>query len=584
MSGSGLNTATLLLLLMVVTLVTLGVRRVRLPYEVVLVAVGLVMAITPGAPHAQVTHELILTVFLPVLLFHGAYTLSLAELRSSLRLVAFLALPGVVATAGLVGLALHFLAGLSWPLSLLFGTIVAATDPVSVLAIFREVGAPRKLTTIVNSESLFNDGTALVLFTIVLGIALHGSFSFFDSLTRLLVVIGGSVLLGGAIGLGGARILNGIDDALAETSITLILAYGGYLLADQLTLSGPLETVTAGLLLATRGEQVMSPSTRLQAGATWEFLDYLVNSLLFLLMGMAVRGVAITPGEHLGSRIIGPIVVALLAVAASRIVVVAFTARLMAIMRKPLPRGWDLVLVWAGLRGAVSLAAALSLPSTLPGHDTLLVLTFGVVLFTLLVQGLTIEPLLNMLHLIERRPRADADPAAAFTREQQALTGGSRDVEAVQIADLHGFAPALLTLIQHARPLDPADPSASEHLAAIARLLGCDPELLGAAMDAWRKHGLGLALRAYRDRHQLSDADLAAYLQVTEHGLALLYQSPFPEPSGNASTEAVTRLADSVECNPERLAAALADAEQRQMPPALHEAAAAEPAMPAPDR
>jgi CPA1 family monovalent cation:H+ antiporter len=401
MVAGGPDVATFMGLLVVATLVAIAVRRIRLPYEVALVLTGLVLAFVPGMPTVTLTHQVILTVFLPVLLFHGAYNLSLNELRASLRLVSFLALPGVLATAGLVGLGLHLLAGLSWTSALLFGSIVAATDPVSVLAIFGQLGAPRRLTTIVSGESLFNDGTALVLFALLLELAQGGQTTVLAGVGRLLLVIGGSLGLGAVVGLVGARVLHQVDDALVETSITLIMAYGGYLLADHLTLSGPLETVVAGILLSTRGDEVMSPTTRLEAGATWEFLDFLANSLLFLLMGLAIRTAALAPGAHLGQRVFWPLVVAVTAVVLARFVVVMGTARAMSISSQPLPNGWCPVLVWAGLRGAVSLAAALSLTSGVRDHDLLVVLTFGVVLFTLLVQGLTIAPLLRWLGLAD---------------------------------------------------------------------------------------------------------------------------------------------------------------------------------------
>jgi CPA1 family monovalent cation:H+ antiporter len=412
MAAEGPDVATFIGLLVVATLVAAVLHRIRLPYEVALVLTGLGLAFIPGAPSIILTHQVILTVFLPVLLFHGAYNLPLDELRASFRLVSFLALPGVLATAGLVGLALHLAAGLSWTSALLFGTIVAATDPVSVLAIFGQLGAPRRLTTIVSGESLFNDGTALVLFAILLDLAQGGHLTLLDGLGRLVLVICGSLGLGAAVGLLGAQVLRQVDDALLETSITLIMAYGGYLLADHLALSGPLETVVAGILLSTRGERVMSSTTRLQARATWDFLDFLANSLLFLLMGLAARSVALTPGEHLGQSLIWPLVVALVAVALARTLVVVGIGRVMALLGPPLPAGWGPVLGWAGLRGAVSLAAALSVPGEVADHDLLVILTFGVVLFTLLVQGLTIGPLLRRLGLVEMAPAAaEAEPA-----------------------------------------------------------------------------------------------------------------------------------------------------------------------------
>ncbi|HWE61521.1 MAG TPA: sodium:proton antiporter [Chloroflexota bacterium] len=404
MTTSDPNVPAFIGLLMVVAVVAAMVRVVRLPYEVALVAAGLVISLTPNAPQITITPSVILTVFLPVLLFHGAYNLPFPEFRAHLAAIAILALPGVLITAGLVGGILHLLAGLSWSVALLFGAIVAATDPVSVLSIFGQVRAPAALAAIVNGESLFNDGTALVLFTQALAVVEGARVAPFHMAGQIVVVIVGSLALGAVVGLGGARILSRIDDALLETTITFIMAYGGYLLADHLTLSGPLETVTAGILLGTRGENVMCEDTRMQARATWEFLDFLANSLVFLLMGMSVRGVGnlvaegtVKPWAAVGSAI-GAVVV-------SRLIVVALTNGLLRALRRPLPERWNLVLAWVGLRGAVSLAAVLSLPAGVPDRDLLRILTFGVVLFTLLAQGLTIKPLLHRLDLANEEQR-----------------------------------------------------------------------------------------------------------------------------------------------------------------------------------
>jgi CPA1 family monovalent cation:H+ antiporter len=402
--AQGPDVSTFLALVTVVVAVAIAVRQVRLPYEIALVLAGLVMAVIPGVPYVELTHTAILTVFLPVLLFHAAYNLELSDLRANITPVAILALPGVLGVACLVGLALHILAGLSWSSALLFGAIVGATDPISVLAIFHTVGAPARLTGIVSGESLFNDGMALVLFSLLLDAATGGHFNALSGLLTVLVVLFGSAVLGAVVGLLGARLLSHMDDALVEITITLMMAYGGFLLAEHVGLSGALETVVAGLLLGTRGERVMSAATRQQAHATWEFLDFLANSLLFLLMGLAVRPIVEHSGTYLGSHLWGTLLVALLAVLLARTAMVMLTGWVLALTRRPLAKGWRLVLVWAGLRGAVSLAAVLSLPEQLPDRELLLSLTFGVVLFTLLVQGLTMQPLLARLRLAGRAP------------------------------------------------------------------------------------------------------------------------------------------------------------------------------------
>jgi CPA1 family monovalent cation:H+ antiporter len=403
------NVVLLLELVVAAAIVAGAVRYIRIPYTVALVLVGLVLALLPNTPTVVLTPGVILTVFLPVLLFYGAYNLDVREVRANFAPIALLALPGVVLTAGLVGAAMHWAAGLSWTDGLLLGTIVAATDPVAVLAIFREVGAPRGLEVIVTGESLFNDGTALVFYSTMLAIALGQTTSPAATVEQFFISVVGALVLGVAVGVLGSAILARIDDALLETTITLIMAYGGYLLAERLGISGPLETVTAGMFLGVSGHRVMSPTTRLEAGATWEFMDFLANSLLFLLVGLELRQIANVTIGHLGLAVVAPVVVLLVAVILSRTIVVAVVARILSLPRlsrtaratyvEPLRRRWQLVLIWAGLRGAVALAAALSLPATLPARDLLIALTFSVVLFTLLAQGLTTRPLLDRLGL-----------------------------------------------------------------------------------------------------------------------------------------------------------------------------------------
>jgi len=376
-------------LLIAVAVVAVAVRFVNVPYSVALVLTGLALALAPNAPSVQLTPAVILTVFLPVLLFHGAYNLDLADVRANFTPVALFAVPGVLVTAALVGAALHYGAALQWGTALIFGAIVGATDPVAVLAIFGEVGAPRRLATIVSAESLFNDGTALVIFSTILGVVTSGAFNGGATVERFVIVVAGSLALGAAVGVLGGTVMARLDDALIETTITVILAYGGYLLADRL----------AGLVLGSRGVQVMSATTLLQARATWQFLDFLFNSLLFLLVGLAVRPLGVSAVLGFGPTVWKALAVSIVAVVVARALVVWAVAHLLAHMGRPLPRGWRTVVTWAGLRGAVSLAAALSLPDKLPDRALLLVLTFGIVLFTLLGQGLTIGRVMAWLHI-----------------------------------------------------------------------------------------------------------------------------------------------------------------------------------------
>jgi monovalent cation:H+ antiporter, CPA1 family len=452
--SSGITVEGLIGLLLIAALVAVAVRFVRIPYTVALVLTGLALALLPDTPHYQLTPGIILTIFLPVLLFYGAYNLNPSELRATILPVTLLAIPGVVITAGLVGLALHLTTQLSWEEALLFGTIVSATDPVAVLAIFGDLSAPRRLSTLVTSESLFNDGTALVFFATMLTIVTSHSVDPGRTIEHFLLDIMGSLTLGAAIGLVGSAVIRHVDEALLETTFTLIIAYGGYLAANRLGISGPLETVAAGLVLGARGLDVMSPTTRLQAGATWEFLDFLANSLLFLLMGLALRPVSQITASRLGIDLWWPMIVAIIAVTLSRIVVVGAVHGVLARSRLRLPRGWPTVITWSGLRGAVSFAAALSLPASVPQRDLLLTLTFGIVLFTLLAQGMTIRPLLARLGIgAEDLSRHDAELIIGRLRM---LDAGSREVDGLvqaEVIDSHLADPLLAQYAEQKREL-----------------------------------------------------------------------------------------------------------------------------------
>ncbi len=385
-------------LLLVVLGVAVLVKRVRIPYTVALVLAGLIVGLTPELGGVNLTPELILTIFLPLLLFDGAYNLPAHRLRRNLAPVALLAVPGVLLSTGATAAIVHWALGLSWPVALLFGTLIAATDPVAVLALFRQLGAPHRLATIVEGESLFNDGMAFVLFQIVLATILSGTFSLGESLVDFVVSVSGALAIGSAIGFGGSLILRAIDDYLVEITATFVAAYGAFLLAERFHFSGVIAVVMAGLFFGNYGAvTAMTPRTNHALSATWEFAGFAANSLIFLLIGLALE-----PGVLAGIWWI--VIVAFGATLAGRALsVYALSPLLRGALR--VSRPYRHVLLWGGLRGALSLALVLSLPFTLPDgtpfpeRPLLLGMTFGVVGTSLLLQGMTMGPLLRRLGL-----------------------------------------------------------------------------------------------------------------------------------------------------------------------------------------
>ena len=385
-------------LVLVTTLVAIVARRRRLPYTVTLVVIGLLIAI-PTALELEATPELILAIFVPPLVFEAAFHVELRQLRDNLVPILLLAVPGVLLTTLLVGGMTALGAGMAFGTAVVFGALIAATDPVAVVSLFRALGVPRQLALTVEGESLFNDGTAIVVFRIALAAALTGVFDPVTGLVDFLRVALGGLAVGGVLGWITAQLVARLEDRLIVTSLTTILAFGSYLAAEYLHVSGVLAVVIAGLLCGNVGMAEALPSTKIMIFNLWEYLAFLSNSLVFLLIGLSVD-LSLLWGN------LGAIGVAVVAVVGSRAMVVygfSWLARLWGRASR-IPSSWRHVLFWGGLRGAISLALALSLPATMPARAELQAMTFGVVLFTLLAQGTTIQLLLERLGLTERSP------------------------------------------------------------------------------------------------------------------------------------------------------------------------------------
>jgi CPA1 family monovalent cation:H+ antiporter len=281
---------------------------------------------------------------------------------------------------------------LSWPAALLFGALIAATDPISVVGIFRRLGSPKRLAVLLESESLFNDGTAVVLFNLAIAVVVTGSADWSGGLLLFLWTAGGGLLIGLGLGWLISRVIATIDDHLVETTLTTVLAFGSYLVAEQVGMSGVLAVVAAGLVNGNLGPQGMRPGTRLVVFTFWEYVAFLASSVVFLLIGLQVDPASLI--EHAL-----PVAWAISAVLIARAITVYGVARLGA----SIPWAWRHILWWGGLRGAVALALALSLPTALGAErEVVQVMTFGVVLFTLLVQGLTMGPLVRRLGVVTR--------------------------------------------------------------------------------------------------------------------------------------------------------------------------------------
>jgi CPA1 family monovalent cation:H+ antiporter len=393
---------TFVVILIIVLIVTVIANYFKLPYTLILVLSGLLVGYFPILKGFSMSHDLVFFLLLPPLLFEGAINLNLEHLKSNIVPIVVYAFLGVafgsIATGLLVGAGEIF--GKINPeftllLGLLFGALISATDPVSVLGIFKHVRAPRRLATILEGESLLNDGVAVVFFAIILKLVEPGgdSISVADGIVQFGMMVAGGILLGLASGFVASWFTKQIDDHLIEITLSTIVAFGTYLLAEHLHLSGVIAVVTAGLVVGNYGFVVgMTPTTRISLLSFWDYIGFLVNALVFLLIGIQVK-IHMLWDHRLG------VVLAIAAVLISRAAVVYLLAPLIGRLDQPLSGKYKFIIWWGGLRGALSMALALSLPSTLPFREEILAMTFGVAIFSLLVQGLTTGGLLKRLGL-----------------------------------------------------------------------------------------------------------------------------------------------------------------------------------------
>ena len=393
---SAVPIAPIIELLLVICLVVLAVRWIKLPYTIALVLAGLALALTKLIPPISLTHDIAFYVILPPILFYGAMHLDLGHLKKDWGLISLLAIPGVIACALLIAYPLSYFWNIPLSYALLFGALISATDPVSVLAILKKIKAPDRLRTILEAESLLNDGTGVVLFMVILGMVQSAQpLNLPHACLQFILVTGGGALIGGLCSLGLIKIIELTDNPLLELILTIALAFGSMLIAQVYNCSGIIAVVVAGLMMGQARLSCMSKKGREINEIFWSRMDLIMNTLIFLIIGLQLQVVGVNVLFESKKFVL----IGIALVLASRILIIYPTVSICNQFIKPtIPSDWDHILFWGGLRGTIPIILALQLPES-PYRPLFLTATFGIVLFNLLVQGLTIEPLLRRLNL-----------------------------------------------------------------------------------------------------------------------------------------------------------------------------------------
>lgn len=403
---------TLVILFSVATAAAIAAKWIDVPYTVALVVAGMLLGSTHLIDPPRLTRELLFAVILPGLVFEAAFNIDVDLFIKNKMAITALAIPGVVVAILLAGMGTAIAispwegaSALTLQQGLVFGALVAATDPIAVISIFRELKVPARLATLVEGESLMNDGTSIVLLSLLLA-AVSGAVTGLGQLVlQFLIVVAGGGMLGYLIGRLASALIAKIDDAVIEITITVITAYGTFALAEQIGISGVIATVVAGMYCGTQRQVSMSRNTWFALRAFWEYLAFALNSVVFLVIGFEVYPTRLI-------RAWPQILIAFVVVVVARAVVVFGVGALLSRTREAISRPWLSVMTWGGLRGALSMVLALALPFDFANRDLLITLTFGVVLLSILLQGLTMKRLLRLTGIT--KPRAGKTAGATI--------------------------------------------------------------------------------------------------------------------------------------------------------------------------
>ena len=397
------------LLIAVAALVTIA-RRLAIAYPIFLVIGGLMLGLVPGVPRIEIDPDLIFLVVLPPLLYIAAFFTPVTSLRANLGIIGSLAIGLVIATAlAAAAVARALIVGMTWPVALALGAIVAPPDEIAATAIAARLGVPRRIVTILEGESLLNDATALTIYSAAIAAAVGGSFSPTSAVATFALAIVGGLAIGVAVGWVIAHIRSRIEDTPVEITISLLTPYAAFLSAERLGASGVIATVAAGLYLGHLRSRIMGADARLTGRAVWETITFLLNGFVFLVTGLEVPLLLRSLAPALAVRLVGIGIAVSLVLILVRALWIFSTLVVPQMIRRrkdaPRPVANALVLSWAGMRGVVSLAAALALPTSLPAggpfpaRDALVIVTLTVIVFTLVGQGLTLPWLIRGLRL-----------------------------------------------------------------------------------------------------------------------------------------------------------------------------------------
>ena len=399
----------LLWLLIAASAITVVAQRLKIPYTVALVLGGLVIsslhfvALAPLRPLLRphwLTPDVILILFLPALVFEGSLKLNLPDLMRDWVPLLLLANVGVVLATLVTGYFVHWSVGIPLMVALIFGSVISATDPISVLALFETLRTEKRLSVLVEGESLLNDGTAVVLFQLLLAGFLGGGLNWAKGAGQFVLAVTGGAGIGFAAAYLVTKINRAVDDPQIEITLTTVAAYGSYLLAYHFRLSGVIASGAAGLFIGNYCvERGVSRQTRSALESYWEYIAFVMNSLVFLLIGLEVRIKTLAAAWL-------PILLAIVAVLLGRALTIYFLVPASNAFAKKISFPWQHVMMWGGLRGALALALAVSLDEGFPYRELILNMTFGVVVFSILVQGLTMKPLMKRLGLAHETPQA----------------------------------------------------------------------------------------------------------------------------------------------------------------------------------